>query len=193
MITKIFYDLETTGVKVNKHCIHQLAGLVEVDGVVTEQFDFKLRPHPKALIEEAALKASGVTLEDINNYPDYMDAFKGFTSILGKYINQYDTKDKAYLVGYNNRAFDDPFLRKFFELCGNKYFGSWFWPNSLDVMVLASQYLLDRRPAMPSFKLHRVGTEVGLVVDKERLHDAAYDINLTRDIYRVVTGLEIEL
>ena len=61
-------------------------------------------------------------------------------------------------------------------------------------MVLASQYLIgQRRKDMPSFKLHRVADELGLFVDKERLHDSMYDVYLTREIYRIVTGLEEEL
>ena len=46
---------------------------------------------------------------------------------------------------------------------------------------------------MPSFKLKRVGLELGLAVDPDSLHDALFDARLTRDIYRIVTGIEIEL
>jgi len=60
-------------------------------------------------------------------------------------------------------------------------------------MILASQYLIPRRAKMESFKLKRVALELGLEVDESRLHDAHYDIALTRSIYRIVTGLEYEL
>ena len=46
---------------------------------------------------------------------------------------------------------------------------------------------------MPSFKQQRVAKELGVQVDDSRLHDALYDVNLTREIYRIVTGLEMEL
>jgi len=96
-------------------------------------------------------------------------------------------------VGYNNRGFDDIFLRAWFDLCKDTYFGSWFWPDSLDVLVLASEYLLDRRSSMESFKLHRVASEIGLVFDKKDLHDAVADAWLTRDVYNIVTERMIEI
>ena len=46
---------------------------------------------------------------------------------------------------------------------------------------------------MPSFKQHRVARELGIEVDEDRLHDASYNVELTRGIYRIVTGLDIEL
>lgn len=190
---KIFYDLETTGVDFRKHSIHQLSGLVEVNGCVVEEFDIRMAPHPLAKIEPEALAASGVTEQQILAYMPMQKAHLRFTNLLAKYINRYDKLDKAWLVGFNNRGFDDAFLRKLFELCGNNYFGSYFWSDSLDVMVLASQYLIERRRNMPSFKLKRVAEEVGIVVDESRLHDASYDVHLTREIYNIVTGLEIEI
>ena len=45
---KVFYDLETTGVDVKKHSIHQIAGLIEINDEVVEKFNIFSRPHPKA-------------------------------------------------------------------------------------------------------------------------------------------------
>ena len=193
MITKIFYDVETTGVNYKKNAMHQLAGLVEVDDEVVESFDFKLRPHPKAEITPEALRICGKTEEELQAYPPAAVAHRGFKQVLGRYVDKYNKASKAYLVGFNNRYFDDQFIRKHFELQGDDYFGAWFWADSLDVFVLASEYLIDRRPTMASFKLHRVASTLGLEVDKTKVHDAAYDVNLTRQIYRIVTGREIEL
>lgn len=194
-IIKIFYDLETTGDNPNKHSLHQVAGLVEVDDLVVDSFDIRSRPHPKALLEPVALEVGRVTKEQIMAYPAMEDAKNEFCRLLGKYINKYDRRQKAYLVGYNNRGFDDKFLRTWFELCGDNYFGSWFWADTLDTLVLASEYLCNggRRPSMSNFQLHTVARELGLVVEDERLHDASYDVVLTREIYRIVTGREIEL
>lgn len=46
---------------------------------------------------------------------------------------------------------------------------------------------------MPNFKLKTVAKELGLDVEDDKLHDARYDVLLTRDIYRIVTNLDIEL
>jgi DNA polymerase-3 subunit epsilon len=69
---------------------------------------------------------------------------------------------------------------------GDEYFGSWFWSNSVDVMVLASNYLLDRREEMENFKLSTVAKFLNIAVEDDALHDAQYDIELTKLIYDIV-------
>ena len=192
-IIKFFYGLETTGTNVKIHGIHQISGCIEVNDEVVEHFDFKVRPNPKAKIEPEALSHSGVTEEIIMEYPEMKSVHKKIVALLGKYVDRYNPKEKIYLVGFNNRKFDDIFFRAWFEQNGDDFFGSWFWGESLDVMVQACEYLINRRLAMPSFKLKRVALELGLDVDETRLHDAVYDISLTRDIYRIVTFREIEV
>jgi DNA polymerase III subunit epsilon len=188
-----FYDLETTGLNYKQHCIHQLAGIIEIDGQVVEEFDYKMAPHPKAKVEKEALDKGRVTEDQVKAYPDQKIMFLKFKQMLNKYIDPYNPKQKAHLVGFNNRFFDDPFLRMWFELNGDQFIGSWFWNDTLDALVLASQYLLHRRADMPSFKQSRVAKELGLDVDEGKLHDALYDVQLARGIYRIVTGLDIEL
>ena len=96
-------------------------------------------------------------------------------------------------MGFNNRFFDEGFLRMLFLLHDDNYFNSWFFGDTLDTMVLASQYCIDRRPLMKDFKLGTVAEELGVFIDPGLLHDALYDVRTTREIYRIVTGLEIEL
>lgn len=192
-MVKIFYDLETTGVNAHRHSIHQIAGMIEVAGKVVETFNLKTRPHPKAEITPEALSICKVTKEKILAYPEMGKVYHAFCRILGKYIDKFNPKQKAWLVGFNNRYFDDVFLRAWFLQNGDQYFNSWFWGDTLDSLVLASQYLLDRRVNMPSFKQKRVAKELGIEVDESKVHDALYDAQLTRRIYRIVTEIEIEI
>ena len=193
MIKKFFYDLETTGVDPRRNGIHQIAGCIEIDGEIVESFNFKVAPNPKAVNEEEALKVGGVTLEQIQGYPEMGQVFRKFKVLLSKYCDPYDKSDKMYLVGFNNAHFDDNFLRAWFAQNGDSYFGSWFHAGSLDVMVLASQYLIERRHTMPNFKLMSVAREVGISIDASKLHDANYDILITRAVYNIVSGIDFEL
>jgi DNA polymerase III subunit epsilon len=193
MIVKFFYDLETTGTDERKHSIHQIYGMFEVDGEIVEKINIKVAPHPKAKVEPEALTICKVTEEQIRGYEDMKSVYIKFVALLKKYCDRYNAKDKIWLVGFNNRKFDDVFLRCWFEQNGDSFFGSWFWTGSLDVMILASQYLIDRRSEMPSFKLKRVAKELGILVDANKLHDAEYDILLTRQVYRIVTGLDFDI
>lgn len=182
----LFFDLETTGVNPAKNGIHQISGMIEIDGVEKERFDFHVQPNPKAIIEEQALSVAGVTREQVLDYPPMGEVHKELVAMLGKYVDKFDKKDKFFLVGYNNASFDNQFLRGFFLQNGDNYFGSWFWSNSIDVMVLASQHLATRRHEMENFKLATVAKFMGINVDDEALHDAYYDIYLTREIYKLL-------
>lgn len=190
---KIFYDVETTGLRPNRHSIVQLAGIVEVNDEAVEEFDLKMAPHPKAEIEPGALRVTKRTVEELRGFPDLEDSFSGFIEILNRYVDPYKKYGKAWLVGYNNRSFDDHFLAKTFDLCGNSFYGGYFFADSKDVIVLASEYLEDRRRTMPSFKLKRVAMELGIPFDPDGLHDALFDARITREIYRIVTGREVEI
>lgn len=182
-----FFDLETTGTNPGRHGIHQISGEIMVDGVTREQFDFKVRPNPQAQIEEDALKVGGVTKEQILAYPPMYDIYRKLINMLEKYVDKYNKKDKYFLVGFNNASFDNQFLRGFFLQNGDQYFGSWFWSNSFDVMVLATPYLAANRAEMENFKLATVAKDLGIEVSEDNLHDASYDIALTKGIFQIVT------
>ena len=113
--------------------------------------------------------------------------FNDLTDELSKHIDKYNPRDKFVLLGYNV-GFDAQFLRNFWLKNQDKYFGSWFYYPPLDVMALAFDYILKNkdRSKMKDFKLMTVAKELGLDVDLEQAHGAMYDINLTRDIYRIV-------
>lgn len=51
----LFFDLETTGVKFWRNGIHQIGGIVDIDGQEAERFDIRLAPNPAATIEQEAL------------------------------------------------------------------------------------------------------------------------------------------
>lgn len=183
----LFYDLETTGTNPGRNGIHQISGQIVIDGIVKESFDFHVQPNPKAVIEDASLAVAGITREQLATYPLMRQVYSQFVSMLGKYVDKYDKKDKFFLVGYNNAAFDNQFLRGFFLQNGDNYFGSWFWANTLDVMVLATAYLATRRPDMENFKLSTVAATLGIRVDDDALHNAMYDIELTKAVFDIVT------
>ncbi len=189
MAKLFFYDLETTGVKFWKNGIHQISGCIEVDGDVKEEFNFHVKPNPACVIEDEALEVSGVTLEQINAYPDMNVVYNQIKTMLSRYVNRYDKYDKFFLVGYNNAPFDNQFFRAFFVQNNDNYFGSYFWSSAIDVMVLAANHLKSTRHTMEDFKLKTVANTLGVTVDESKLHDALYDIYLTRAIYRKINGL----
>lgn len=182
---KLFFcDLETTGTDSSKHGIIQIAGSIVIDGVEMEKFNFRVRPLQGQLISSEASKVTGVTIEQMRDYPDSRVVFNQVLALLGKYVKKFDKKDKFFFVGYNS-TFDDDFLRKFWANHGDLYYGSWFWWPSIDVAVLAARKIGKDRPLLANFKLTTVAEFLGITADGSA-HDADYDIALTRKMYEVV-------
>lgn len=182
-----YYDLETTGLHHWKHGIHQLSGLIEINNEIVDKIDLRIQPNPKAVIEDEALAVSGINREALKNFTPFHDGYKILTYVLSKYCNKYDKKDKFHLVGYNNASFDNNFLRAFFVQNDDKYFNSWFWIDTIDVMVLASNHFKKQRHLMPDFKLGTVAKKLKIKYEESNLHDALYDIDLTRQIFKKIS------
>lgn len=182
---KLFYfDLETTGLDHTRHGIHQLAAILEIDGQEVGHLSLNMAPEEGVEVTQEALDTCGVTLEEIKAYPPAAEARQKLVSTMDKFCDRFDKRDKFFLVRYNNAHFDNQFLRAFWP---DKYFGSYFWSNPLDAMVLASQHLIDVRDQLANFQLGTVSNHLGLTPEG-MLHDALTDTLLTRNIYRFVTG-----
>ena len=78
----LFFDLETTGTYPGKHGIHQMSGMIVIDGEIKETFDYKVRPNPKAEILDEALAVAGVTREQILAYPPMEEIYHQFIDTL---------------------------------------------------------------------------------------------------------------
>ena len=185
----LFFDLETTGIKYWRNGVHQISGEIVIDGVTKESFNFNVCPQPQCEIEEEALRICNVSKEQIQAYPPMREVYVKFVNMLSKYVDKFDKKDKFFLVGYNNASFDNHFLKAFFVQNGDHYFYSWFWVNSIDVMVLSTQHLMRKRHEMTDFKQETVARALGIQIDSAKLHDASYDIQLTKEIYNRISSL----
>ena len=181
-----FYDLETTGLNPARNGVHQISGEIVINGESMEKFDYKVQPNPKCIIEQAALDVGGLSKEIVLSYPTMEDVYYRLTKMLNKYVDKYNKKDKFFLTGYNNASFDDKFFRGFFLQNGDPYFGSWFWSTPIDVMVLATYKLSSKREDLENFKLSTVAKYIGIEVEDKALHDAYYDIYLTKAIYDAI-------
>jgi len=185
MLKQIIYDTETTGVDVKQCAMHEISGLIVIDDTVVERFCLYMRPFKGATISKDALKVCNVSLKTLRKYPLQSEVFAQFKDMLSKYVDKYDKTDKFTLVGFHNRNFDDFFIRNWFLRNGDKYFGSYFWNSTIDVSVLAAEYLKLHRHLLLNFKLMTVATHLfgEDFINNNELHTATYDAEITAKIY----------
>ena len=187
-----YIDLETTGLFPWKHGVIQIGIIIEIDGEVKDEQSIKAKPFAQDEITPRALEVNNTTREQLEG-DDYLApamAHGTLSSILQTYVDPYSKTDKFFFVGYNSHTFDDPFLRKFFTKNGDKYYGSYFWNPSVDVMLFAIHHMMAVRHEMKDFKLTTVAETLGITVEEELAHEAIYDVKLTRAIYHKLIGGE---
>lgn len=173
----LFVDTETTGTNPEVHGLLQFSGQIQI-GTVRKDFQYRVRAFEDDKIELEALRINGL---EPHKGKAPKEAHAEFVQLLSQYVDRYDKRDKFYFVAYNAQ-FDNAFLRRFFEKCGDKYFGSWFWFPYIDVMTVALTKLMHRRPGMENFKLASVCRALGVDFDMERAHGAEYDIAKTVEL-----------
>jgi DNA polymerase-3 subunit epsilon len=192
MPTKIIYlDTETTGLNARRCGIVQLAAILDIDGQEVDSINLHMRPADGLEISDEALAVSGTSREDMAGFPSEREGHAAFLRWLGKHIDKFAKTDKAFFSGYNS-PFDVEFVRAWFDRCGDKYFGSWFWSGTIDVMGAALWALRDRRAALPNFKLGTVadvvlGSRVAELTAEAGLHNALTDIRITRELHQRIT------
>jgi DNA polymerase-3 subunit epsilon len=181
----IYIDTETSGVNCKVNGMLQLAGMIEIEGREVERFDYKTQPFPDDVIEHEALRVNNFTRRQIMEFDKPYDVYLKFIKMLGKYVNKFNKRDKFHFVGYN-AGFDDGFLREWFKKNGDTYYGSFFWFPVIDVMGMAGAKCMRTRGTFPNFKLMTVAKVLGIEVDESKAHDAMYDVEITRDIFKLI-------
>lgn len=188
---KLWLDTETTGRNARRHSLIQLAGIIEIDGQVKEEFDIRLRPFPGESIDDAAIEAHGIPREEFMAYPEPGKGFLEFCRILERYIDPFNKQDKFTVYAYN-AAFDESFLRQLYFNCGSKFFGAYFWWPWVDIAAPIHEYLVEcgRRPTMLNGKLATMAQALNVPLP-DKLHDALADIRLARECWHKARDLSI--
>ncbi len=178
----LFVDVETTGISAYKNGIVQLSGIIDIDGEIIEDFNFKVAPFKTDIINPKAMEVNGLDMHEVKTFDDPVEVHTKFCNILSSYVNKYDKQDKLSFIAYNS-SFDEDHIRSWFKKNKDSFFGSYFWWPSICVAKMAAQKYLPTRSSFPDFKLMTVAKNVGIEVDVTKVHDAKYDIEMTRDLY----------
>lgn len=193
----IWLDTETLSVDYDKPDIFQLAGFIEIDGVIKEKFNFFFRPdidfdEVSEDIWEFHANTTGTTREDIEGFElSSKEALSKFISILDKYVDRYDKNDKFVIGGYNVQ-FDISKITTWAKHHGFKYLFAYLGNRKYDPFYIIPFALAGIE--FPSLKLECVwkilNEDCGLSYpDKIRSamranHDARTDILQTYVIWK---------
>jgi len=185
----LWFDCETTGLNAKENDILTLAGVVEIDGEVKEEFYLEMQPFNYDNISKEALEINGLTLEQIKKFPSPQQAYKKLQSIFSKYINRYNKNDKFISAGHNVR-FDLDFLSEFWKKNNDKYFGSWFDYHTIDTVQILHLLKFKKAIDIENCKLVTASKKFG--IDLANAHNALDDIKATRKLFcKLMERIEI--
>ncbi len=180
MDKKVLYiDVETTGTNPARHGIIQIGAIIEISGIIADEFDLKCAPHKGADIDDQALQITGTTRAELQQRTSSYEALAAFRQFLNRHIEPYDRKDKCYPAGYNVH-FDLDFVQNWFRIHGDNYgVGSYVNWRRLDPLPVL--FMKDYTGALnlPDYKLETVCRHFGIELEA---HDAFSDIRATRKL-----------
>lgn len=178
-----YLDVETTGLHAKKNHIWQIAAIMDIDGKEVDRINLKMQPHSLEGVtdQDYALKMNGLTVEQLKAFIPSYQQFGIFLNWLNRHVDQYDKNDKLQFFAYNAQ-FDYKFVDAWFKWNNNQWFGSYFDRRVMDVMIIAKNHFRFQDGKPRNYKLETVGRFFGLIGPDADLHDAMYDIELTRKI-----------
>lgn len=178
----LYVDVETTGLIKYVHGIIVLAYIIEDDdGKELTRGELEMNPLTYSTrVSDKALEINGYTLEQVEELPDAKEACLEFISILNKYL---DKEEKYKLVAYN-ADFDTGFIQTWMD----RLVPSTYWKiidyKSLDPFAII-KYLqhLGKIDTGKSQSLEAVCKYYDIPLIP---HNAASDINATRDVHKLL-------
>jgi len=178
----LFIDTETTGLNPRKNAVIQIAGFVDIDGQIKEEFNLSCRPFKGDLLTAKALQVVGKSVKDLEALPEPSEAYRSLIEMFASYIDKYNKLDKFYMVG-QNASFDYDFMQRFFEKNNDYYFHAYVDYHKVDLIAITMILkLAGRLKGLENMKLRTLKQYFKI---KSPDHDAYADIKVTREIFQI--------
>lgn len=177
----LYFDTETTGLDPKINDIIQLAMIIEIDGVVKGEYNFKCQPFDYDSIEPEALLTHGIKVDEIRTFPKPAAFYNDLMMVFDGCVDRFNKADKFLPAGYNT-VFDLNFLAEFLKKAnpGDKYgLGSFIKWAPFDLLAHLRNKAFVKGSDLPNFKLETVAKAHGIELDA---HDALADIRAAREL-----------
>lgn len=161
----IFLDVETTGFSPQTCDIIEIGAWLFEDGVVTEQFQRRIKPEKYVPIEVQRL--TGITNE-------MLEGCETIDHVLPEFCDFCDGAD----IGGYNVDFDYRFLSYKARLLGFD-----FTMNGLRRGIDVLKCVKTTFPGLADYKLGHVAQYLGIPTEVDKLHTAGYDAYITKLVY----------
>jgi DNA polymerase-3 subunit epsilon len=175
----LFCDTETSGLDPVINAPIQISGIIDIDGIVQEEFDFYVKPFPNKKIDDYALKVNNLTKEKIETFEEPRVVYNKILSIFDKYVDKYNKQDKFFIVG-QNISFDYSMLDQFFKDNGNKYFYSYVDYHKIDLIAISTLMKLAGKIQIDNLKLETCAKAFNIEFGA---HNSMEDIRVTRELF----------
>lgn len=177
-------DLETTGVDPKTNAIIEIACIHYNGAEKLSEFNVEVATNSGRKKSLGAMRITKKSHKDImNNYEALYseNAVDAFTEYLIKDVCSH-TKERITIVGHNV-SFDINFMKEWLSRHNIDKWDEVFTVRFLDTAVIAE--FLRNTGALPlkSLSLDKLAEGLGVEVDKNKLHTALYDVDLTFKCY----------
>lgn len=179
----VVVDLETGGFDSDVHALLEIAAVtLDLDDrglVVHRQHRWAVTPHPDTAVEEASLKVTGIDIDDpARGAVSELDALRGLFRMVRAEIKRHGCQ--RAIVTAHNAHFDHGFIHAAAKRSGVKR--SPFHPFSvIDTVALAAVHYGHT-------VLSEACGRAGIPFDAERAHCAAYDAQITAELFCAVVN-----
>ena len=176
----LWLDTETTGTDATRHSIIQIAGIIDINGKMVDEFEFKVRPHEDFEIDSESIAIHGFTEEQMLSFPERKETHAALKKVWEKRVDRFDKNDKFTVAGQGIK-FDIDMLVNFFYREMDVYLGSYIdFKKRIELLDITRVLQMLGFIKSENVKLETLCKEFGIEI---QAHDALSDIRATRVAY----------